>query len=299
MATITTVEARTISSLQRPAGRLALAECLQWEAFDEEKDMQRSIHLDFLYDNIMFAVDKGFSWNKVVTIFEFTVELLQQIKDCDSITDVLGFYRVKSTDLCETLGDREYKIFTNYVFNTILAHYKLIKLVFTTARKEQTPKVPLSVQPPFDPRVLKQSKGINIWEYERQISALEKKEEQRANERLVEKGKKNTEMEAKTQEALNSVITKEQPLDKDSVMSIIEDIMKAYSLAATENMKANISQLQEDLEFKLEKTSVPRPQALGPPPRYNVTAGLKAKTPSARGKSPKPGSRASGRARKK
>ena len=42
--------------------------------------MQRSIHLDFLYDNIMFAVSKGFSWDKVVTVFEFASELLIEIK---------------------------------------------------------------------------------------------------------------------------------------------------------------------------------------------------------------------------
>ena len=39
--------------------------------------------------------------------------------------------------------------------------------------------------------------------------------------------------------------------------------MRAYSLAALESMKSNITELTEDLSFKLEKTSVPRPQALG------------------------------------
>ena len=46
-------------------------------------------------------------------------------------------------------------------------------------------------------------------------------------------------------------------------MKIIEEVTTAYSLAATENIKANIKELQDDLEFKLEKTSLPRPQALG------------------------------------
>ena len=41
--------------------------------------MQTSIKLDFLYDNLMFAVDKGFSWDKVVAILEFSAELLKEI----------------------------------------------------------------------------------------------------------------------------------------------------------------------------------------------------------------------------
>ena len=57
-----------------------LLECLKWDSFDEDKDMQRSIHLDFLYDNLMFAVNKGFSWDKVVTVFDFGSELLSEIK---------------------------------------------------------------------------------------------------------------------------------------------------------------------------------------------------------------------------
>ena len=46
-------------------------------------------------------------------------------------------------------------------------------------------------------------------------------------------------------------------------MKIIQEVTTAYSLAATETMKANINDLKEDLEHKLEKTSLPRPQVLG------------------------------------
>ena len=46
-------------------------------------------------------------------------------------------------------------------------------------------------------------------------------------------------------------------------MKIIQEVTTAYSQAATETMKANINDLKEDLEHKLEKTSLPRPQALG------------------------------------
>ena len=137
------------------------------------------------------------------------------LSDCENITEILGFYRSKSVDLCTSLGEREYKIFTDYIFNTVLAHFKLIKFVFTNARKEQIPNVSVHVNPPFDPSVLKQSKGLNIWEYEQKMGELERKEEKRANERLAEKGKKSAEMETQTKETLNSAVSSDQPLDKD------------------------------------------------------------------------------------
>ena len=137
------------------------------------------------------------------------------ISECESITEILGFYKVKSIDLCVSLGEREYKIFTEYIFNTILPHFKLIKLVFTTARKEEIPQVSLSVHPPFETGVLKQSKGINIWEYEKRIEELDMKAAERTNENLIEKGKKKTEMEGKTTETLNSAVSGDTPMDKE------------------------------------------------------------------------------------
>ena len=111
---------------------------------------------------------------------------------------------MKSIDLCTSLGQREYKIFTEYIFNTILPHFKLIRLVFTTARKEQIPHVSLTVDPPFEPGVLKQSKGINVWEYEKRIEELDKKAAEKTNEKL----------EQKTTETLNTAV-KDKPMDKD------------------------------------------------------------------------------------
>ena len=51
--------------------------------------MQKSIHLDFLYDNMMFAVDKGFSWDKVVAVLEFSAELLQEIKGTCNLSQLM------------------------------------------------------------------------------------------------------------------------------------------------------------------------------------------------------------------
>ena len=121
---------------------------------------------------------------------------------------------MKSMELCTSLGQREYKIFTEYIFNTILPHFKLIRLVFTTARKEQIPHVSLTVDPPFEPGVLKQSKGINVWEYEKRIEELDKKAAEKTNEKLVEKGKQKAEMEAKATETLSTAV-KDKPMDKD------------------------------------------------------------------------------------
>ena len=53
---------------------------LDWPPFDEDKCMQQSIHLDFLYDSLMFVVEKGFCWEKAANVVLFADRILNQIK---------------------------------------------------------------------------------------------------------------------------------------------------------------------------------------------------------------------------
>jgi len=65
-------------TFQKPRGRQCLAQHLGWTAFDEELDMRTAIHLDFLYDNLMFAVEKGFTWDEVCIVFQTSDQLLME-----------------------------------------------------------------------------------------------------------------------------------------------------------------------------------------------------------------------------
>ncbi|XP_045160414.1 uncharacterized protein C8orf74 homolog [Mercenaria mercenaria] len=297
MATITSKSVEYLSSLPKVQGRLALAHKLGWPPFNEDQNMQESIKLDFLFDGMNFAVEKGFPWNKVAFVVMFAEKLTQEIQKCQKITDILGFYNSQASELIQTLGEREYKIYSSFIFETILPHFKLYKLVFTTPRAEQIPNYPIALEPPFDAKTLKETKPLKVWEYEKKIKEVEVKEEEREKERLAEKEKKLSKLETESADALKKVVQVETPLDKETVGSIIEEVMKQYTMSATENMKFEIEKLRDDLEFKLEKTSMPRPQVLGPPPRYNIKS---VKMPSSKmPKSPKPGSRGSMRGKKK
>ncbi|KAL4236124.1 hypothetical protein ACF0H5_004510 [Mactra antiquata] len=297
MATITSTNVQSISNFNREQGRLELAKVLEWPLFHEEKIMQQSIHLDYLYDSWTFAVEKGFPWCKVAYIVTFADKLISQIKDCERITDILGFFNNNAVDLLDNLGEREYKIYSTYIFQTILPHFKLYQLVFTTPRDEQTPIVNVKVNPPFEANTLKQTKPLKVWEYEKKIEEMEEKEHTRVNERFAAKEQKLSSLETENKIVLDKAMEIDKQLDKDVVSNIIEEVMKQMTLSATETIKLDVQTLQEDLEFKLEKTSLPRPQVLGPPPRYSTQPGkvLSGKAPT----SPKLSSRASQRGKKK
>lgn len=137
------------------------------------------------------------------------------VAGCDKITDILGFYNSQAAELIHILGEREYKIYSSYVFETILPHFKLYRLVVTTPRTEQIPKCPINLEPPFDTSYLKESKPLKIWEYEKKIEELEKKEEERVRERLAAKEQKMSKIEAESVEALKKAASVDTPLDKE------------------------------------------------------------------------------------
>lgn len=57
-----------------------MAAVLNWPQFDEDKQMQIAIHLDFLHDVLMFATGKGFHWDKVASVVNFADKFVQQFK---------------------------------------------------------------------------------------------------------------------------------------------------------------------------------------------------------------------------
>lgn len=65
---------------QKDERRLALAKTLKWPPFDEDQNMQEAIKLDFLFDSMNFAVEKGFPWNKIAFIVQFADKLTEEIK---------------------------------------------------------------------------------------------------------------------------------------------------------------------------------------------------------------------------
>ena len=65
---------------QKSEGRNSLLHCLKWVPFDEDKEMRKAIHLDILYDNIMYGAEKGFTWDKITCLVNFADELVHQIK---------------------------------------------------------------------------------------------------------------------------------------------------------------------------------------------------------------------------
>ncbi|XP_048764447.1 uncharacterized protein C8orf74 homolog [Ostrea edulis] len=266
--------AKNISNLPKEEGKEFLARQLDLKSLQDDENLRNAVYVDFLYDNLTFAVEKGFSWKQVCAVVTFCDGILKDSSDKD-LTDALHFLKLQSFELSDILGKRNFPIYTDYIFLTFLRHFKLFKYVFTKERDILKPNLALRVETPADPGNMKSSKPKTVWEYERQYEGIQRTEVEHTNKRLEQKAKTLETAETRTKERLEKISGVSTPLSKEKVSELIGEVIGSYTSLVVEKVKCNITDVQEDLAFKLERTSLPRPQELGPPPRFN----LKPKTP--------------------
>ena len=67
-----------------------------------------------------------------------------------SITAAVLLYQAQSQNLALELGERNYKVYTDFLFSTFFTHFQLYKHVLAQPRRENIPQVGLFFSPsPF------------------------------------------------------------------------------------------------------------------------------------------------------
>ncbi|XP_061166192.1 uncharacterized protein C8orf74 homolog [Saccostrea echinata] len=288
---------KNISTLPKDEGKEFLAKQLGLKCLQDDENLRNAIYTDFLYDNLIYAVEKGFTWKQVCTVVTFCDGILKDSEGKD-LTESLQFLKLQSFELADILGERNFPIYMDYVFLTFLRHFKLFKYVFSKNRDILKPNVAMTIETPVDPGDMKTSKPEAVWEYEKRYEDIQRTEAEQANKRLEERAKTIEAAEKQTKERIDKVSHVQTPLTKEKVSELIGEVIGSYTSLLVEKVKCNIKDVQEDLEFKLERTSLPRPQALGPPPRFNLKPKTPVPTPKKTPpKSPKNGRKKSGNSR--
>lgn len=82
--------------LQKNEGKAFLASQLKLTCLEDDDNLRNAIYVDFLYDNLMFAVEKGFTWRQVCTVVTFCDGIL---KDSKGIITVVTPYLPASTHM--------------------------------------------------------------------------------------------------------------------------------------------------------------------------------------------------------
>ncbi|KAL8570046.1 hypothetical protein ACOMHN_036323 [Nucella lapillus] len=288
MAAIGEAEAKQIASCKDEKGRCLLAELMGLGAYGDERNMDRAIQADFFYDHLKFAADRGFPWEQVCSVLHFAVEFLATATDL-KITEAIRLYQAQSPNLLLALGERNYKVYTDFLFSTFFSHFQLYKYVLSHPRPQNIPQLPLEVLPPVPPLPMKESKEVGVWRYEQTLEELQQQEFEVLRQHLHHQEHTSEDLVEKKVAVTAKVETADMPFTKESLGEMMRGLLADYAQATGRMLTASIQDVQQDLDVKLQKTCLPRPSGLGPPPRYKPKSPIQPlpKTGTAAGKGDK------------
>ncbi|XP_022102283.1 uncharacterized protein C8orf74 homolog isoform X2 [Acanthaster planci] len=247
--------------------------------------MRESILLDYLHDSLMFAASRGFPWQQVCGVLDLAREMQEQTVG-QPLGHAIRLYRQKSLEYAEDgrISDKNLKIFTSHLFATFMRHYRLYQFVFMQPRSLMVTKLALEVEPPPDTIHLKESKPQHIWEYDQKLAAIEG-EEQARMEALQAEREELLRQEPDADRPLVALEESGGPLQQEILSRAIREATNLRGSHTERLLQAKVEETHEDLDYYFEKTALPRPAALGPPPRTKSPPRLPARSKTASTKS--------------
>lgn len=103
------------------------------------KSWLQSLHVLTFSDSSIMALVHLYWCNHRTLTTRFTCTLFSD----SSITAALRLYQAQSQNLMLELGERNYKVYTDFLFSTFFTHFQLYKYVLSQPRRENIPQVGL------------------------------------------------------------------------------------------------------------------------------------------------------------
>jgi len=245
MDALTSGSIKHIAKSPKFKGLQLLSHYLKIDSSTLDEDLRTAALLDYYYDVMQFAANRGMPWHEVARAVHFAADFFDSFIETN-LTQALCSLR----DLGSTYVEKKHvslenmKKLVNYFTTTFLAHHKLYQYVFLQERECLTRHTSLCVQEPGVPCPLAGSKSYEIWMYEKQCSDVKQDEETREVLLQEEENKLAAETE-ECQKGLDAELKDHETLREVDLKSV-EDLLSRF----TAN-EVNI--MQKDAAIKMEK----------------------------------------------
>lgn len=148
------------------------------------------------------------------------------------------------------------------MLETYYKHYQLYQYVTTERQNEQRTKLKLDIEP-LSSNPVAFSSGIPVekWEYNRDISAIEKAERERRDNRTIKRIIAERQANKDINLSFQKFEDRSNCLTEENIADLIADAACAYVIVFKDKLIESIEESRENLEYKLTKA------ARGPPPK--------------------------------
>jgi len=257
---------QTIIQLPSDTAKEYLAEKLGIPPYHDAKDPQKAPFVNYIYENIMFAGEKGFSFTNIAAVVKFAHVFLKSILvENHCLSDAIKDFH-KKAHILEKLSDRQKQQYTDFIFDTVLTHYNLYLYVFSHLREIVNPKLQRDVHIPEVPMPLGKGYSLEVWEYNEKVRKVEQKEADDFAKLQKDIEKKNADYVCN--KTIDDIQNVPLPYSKMSVEELVKEVLRCKVDQKALEFQGQVEATALDLSFKTDKTAVPRPAHMGEPPRF-------------------------------
>ena len=297
---ITAQQARHLSSVPKADGIRLLAKQLNFNNVDFEEDLRSASLVDYYYNILRFAAEKGMAWSEVSCCLSFANSYFPHLIE-GSLSEAIRTLHSLSAEYVSSVRIQlaSAKKLVGYFMTVILPHHKLYQLVFQSDREDKTFNVDLTVEAPVNELSLKDAQPLAHWDYYRRLHRAEY-EEQVKNQQLSLKEKLVCDSVRQAEKEIDRKIQEKEYYQDELEVNTAEDFLSSLTSDKIELMKKSIELEVEKMNvvaqnaLAIKGIPVPKDLEVNFPPLQNQSKSPGSKSPRS-AKSSRPVSTASSR----
>ena len=178
------------------------------------------------------------------------------------MSESLAIFKLKISQIANHNNKLKVQHLIDYMLETYYKHYQLYQYITTEKQDEERTKLKLDIEPlSSSPSAFSTGIPVEKWEYDRDISAIEKAERERRDNRTVKRIIAERQANKDIQLSFQKFEDRANYLTEENIADLIADAARAYVTVFKDKLVESIEESRENLEYKLVKA------ARGPPPK--------------------------------
>ncbi|KAL2098833.1 hypothetical protein ACEWY4_005313 [Coilia grayii] len=259
MASLTAKDVQRIAKTEKREGIRRLNEHFQWNEFVGDSQRQL-LHQEFIYEVLMFAVNRGFPWTATAEVARMSKELLPDLKgmERDQAIELIA----ERVSLClPSLSQAHRSTIFNFIADTYVSHQQLYQ-AFLTLPASKTPVVQLTVEVPPVPLKLCEGMDINEWETREAMRRLAAAQEEKQAEIRQLRERTGQLQQERLEAALKDFgVSLEGSRGKQAMEKIIHDFLQAQGEKMMETIMKEAALIQEHFDLKIQAKAIAQPDS--------------------------------------
>ncbi|MCI4382552.1 hypothetical protein PGIGA_G00016080 [Pangasianodon gigas] len=239
--------------LKRDEGIVRLSSCFQWIDFEGD-DQRQYIHQEFVYENVMYSVQRGLPWAAVAQIANLSKELLPELRGLER-SEALSLIQTRLSQCDQRLPRSHHATMYDFMVQTYIHHQCLYQAFLKEEAKPKCMHSHLEIHVPPHPLPLSEGTDLGVWEKQQALKELMAAE----TVKLAEIHKLKEQAEAQIMEksqVILSDLSLEDRLDKQALESMVRSFLQSEVDMVKEILMKEIRAVQELLEIRLSQTAL-------------------------------------------